>query len=480
MRRLALASIAFVLLASCSSSSTPTTDEAAVTQVVDDRVIATLQLGDVRGELGDLAHRYDVAGVDLPAAQADVIVTPAELAEIGLPVVRTASLPAAGSLAASDYQTPSELETLLRGYAEQYPTLAAVESIGKSGEGRDIWAVRITKDVATHDPRRPVVLFNGAHHAREVMSVQVPLDTIQTLLGGYGTDPQITRWVDTNEIWVLPMFNVDGANRVFTSDTMWRKNTKGCPASGTCASGTGVDMNRNYPYGWGSCNGSSSSPRAQDYRGPAAGSETENVAMMSFVARIKPVFDISYHSYSELVLYPYGCKGQHVPSQELVAQIGAEMAARLPLDSSPTRTYEAGTPWELLYSADGGDMDWMFHDHNVLAYAIEVNGSRAGFHPSYATYRDRTVQKLRGAWQLLLERLDGSGIRGLVTGAADATVTVTGPGTDERRPVNADGSFHVVTLPGTYHLTVAAPGHAPVEQDVTVAAARVDLDVTLP
>ena len=485
MRRTSISILGLLLVASCSSSLEPTGNgTAAATSATTGRVIATLQLTDFRTQLGELAHRYDVAGVDLESSQVDLVLDRAELPALGLTVVRTLDAAATESaLTASDYPTPDGVAALLHEYATRYPTLAAVRSVGTSGEGRDIWAIRITKDVGTHDPKRPVILFNGAHHAREVMSVQVPLDTIDTLLTGYGTDPKITHWVDSNEIWVLPMFNVDGSNRVFTTDQLWRKNTDGCPASGTCASGTGVDINRNYPYGWASCDGSSTSTSADDYHGPSAGSEAETKTMMGFVTQIRPVFDISYHSYSELVLYPYGCDGQHVPSAALVADIGGKMAAKLPLDATPTRSYQAGSPWELLYSADGGDMDWMFHERSVLAYAIEVNGSRAGFHPAYSTWRDKTVTKLRGAWELLLDRLDGSGVRGFVHDAGgaitDASVTVTSSSTNEARPANADGTFHVVTLPGTYHVTVAASGHTTFTQDVTVADTRVDLDITL-
>lgn len=345
-----------------------------------------------------------------------------------------------------------------------------------------MWALAIGNP-ATPEPK-PHVLFNAAHHAREVMTVEVVLDTAETLLSGYGTDPRITHWVDANEIWLVPMVNPDGSHRVAGGQTMRRKNTNGCPASGSCASNTGVDINRNYAYGWGSCNGSSSRPSAEDYRGPSAGSEAETRAMMGLVDRVRPVFDLSYHSYSEMVLYPYGCSGQYSATRAVFDTIGREMASRLPADDSPSRTYRPGTPWELLYSADGGDMDWMHHDFNVVAFAIELNGTRQGFRPNYAQWRTKTVTKARAAWQLLLDRLDAGGVRGVVrtpsgVTVADARVEITGGGVTQTRPVNPDGSFHVVLLPGTYRVTVAAPGHAALTNEITVGATRVDLDATI-
>lgn len=128
----------------------------------------------------------------------------------------------------------------------------------------------------------------------------------------------------------MPMLNVDGSNQVFTHDTMWRKNAKGCPASGTCASHTGVDINRNYPYGWASCNGSSSSTRADDYHGPSAASEPETNAMMKLVADIRPVFDISYHAYSEVAALPVRLPG---PARTVAGgrlDFAQKMASKLP------------------------------------------------------------------------------------------------------------------------------------------------------
>lgn len=488
-----------MVVASGCSSADPVDAPANTADLTGDaRIIATLKLADYGRDIQVLRERdYDVAGVNLAENEVDLVIdakTARQLANEGFQVVRSTAVPSSPSsnrdfIEGASYKAPADVEALIHDYAARFPELATVESIGKSGQNRDIWAIRITKDAQSpHDPKKPVILFNGAHHARELMSVEVPIDTIDTLLTGYGNDPKITHWVDSNEIWVMPQFNVDGSNQVFTHDPMWRKNASGCPATGTCASHSGVDINRNYPYGWNSCHGSSSSRSADDYHGPSAASEPETNAMMGFVGKIRPVFDISYHSYSEVVLYPYGCQGQHTPSQAIMSDFAQKMAAKLPTDDSPTRNYRPGTPWELLYSADGGDMDWMYHEYNVMAFAIEINGTRQGFQPSFGTWRQKTVTKMRGAWELMLDRVDGSGVRGLVPAelAAGAQVEVAPTGASVSsstpavtRPVNPDGSFHIVTLPGTYKVTVSAPGHTAFVQNVTVADTRVDLAVAL-
>jgi hypothetical protein len=483
-----------LLVAACSSGSDNAKSAANGTSALGTagttgRRIVKYHLRDYAAGMQLLRSRgYDIAGVDLRHSRVDVLLegaSPSDFPAHGLTVVREIDAPVMPAAPPTgpgpDYQTPASLEAKLRTLVAAHPTIASMNSIGKSLEGRDIWAVKITSDVATHSANKPVILFNGMHHAREVMSTEVPLDTVEYLLTHYGTDAKTTHWVDSDEIWVVPMFNVDGNNRVWNDDAMWRKNARGCNGAATCDPGTGVDINRNYPYLWAGCDGSSTDPTAEDYHGPSAASEPETRLLMQFVANNRPVFDISYHSYSELVLYPAGCDGQHTPMQDVLSSIGSAMANLLPSDVG-SGNYTAGTPWETIYAVDGDDMDWMYNQYKVDTFAIEINGDDAGFQPSYAQYRDKTTTKLRAAWQLLLDRLDQSGIRGVVSGAnaANATVTISG-GADatETRGVNPDGSFHVVLLPGQYKVTVSSPNAASLTQSVTVGSTRVDLNLTL-
>lgn len=448
------------------------------------RTVVTVRLTDWSNQMQAITEReLDVAGVDLNASEVDVVVDATETAWLesaGFTIVREQAIPE-GAAPEAGYKTPEAVKGLLQGYAERYPSLASMVSIGQSSQGRDIWALRIA--TGAHDPNKPTVLFNGMHHARELMTAEVPLDTIETLLTGYGNDARVTHWVDGTEIWIIPMLNVDGNAQVWAGNAMWRKNARGCPETGACTSGRGIDINRNYPYGWGSCRGSSSNPSADDYHGPSAGSEPETQAMMRFVEGVRPVFDISYHSYSELVLYPYGCSGHYAEDRALFEQLGGRMAASLPSDQGAS-TYRHGTPWQLLYSADGGDMDWMYAQFAVTAFAIEVNGSRQGFRPSYTDWRTKTVTKLRSAWQLLLDRLDESGVRGFVHDSAggavvDARIDLVSSTTTWSRRINPDGSFHFVVPAGDYRIEITRDGGASRRVETSVADRRVDLDLEL-
>jgi carboxypeptidase T len=443
--------------------------------------IVTIKLHHYQAGLRRLiSEGYDIAGVSIQDGTADVVVGDTSFEElksmaIGSVVTRKMIDPEAGP--DQGYTTYDELVVSLNRFKTSHPQILSVESIGKSHEGRDIFAVKISKNVAIHE-NKPAIFFNAMHHAREVMTTEVALDIIDQLTSGYDNNNRVKEWVDSNEIWIVPMVNPDGNNKVWTVNNMWRKNTR---------EGYGVDINRNYPYAWGTCNGSSGSTFSDTYRGPAAGSEPETQAMMNLVARIQPVMSISYHSYSELVIYPFGCDGQHTPERETIESVGRALAGRLPKDGN-SGTYDPGTSWELLYAVDGGDIDWYYNAHNVLPYVIEVNAASQGFQPPF-NWRQRTVEKMRAGWGYILDRARQSGIRGAVVSGgkilSEGSVTVT--------PVNAasvlgdavhihkikyDGTFHVVLNPGMYRVAIHAGGRT-FESEVLVGADLHELEVNL-
>lgn len=336
------------------------------------------------------------------------------------------------------YFNPDKIENFLEEIHSKYPQITEIKSIGKTLEGRDILAIKIS-DNAQVDESEPSVLVNAMHHAREVMTPEIATDMIQYLTTNYGTDDKVTNWVNNSEIWVIPMFNLDGNNKMWLEDSYWRKNTR---------NGYGVDLNRNYPTGWNSCNGSSGSRMAQTYRGTAPASESETQAMMNFVSEINPVFNISYHSYSEIVIYPFGCRPNRTPTEEVVEVIGAEIGEKL--------NYKPGTAWELLYNADGGDIDWMYTEHQVIPYVIEVNSTYDGFHPNYDLMRDKTVLRNRAGWMHILDRLHGPSFSGKVENNDFNQIIVSKSGNSKITQIyriKSDGTFHIILNPGTYNFT---------------------------
>lgn len=383
-------------------------------------------------------NQFDVTGVDYKNNEIEALVTEEEFAKISSQksAVIKFSFPQNLSAAPDDeYKNPEEITDFVNDIHARYPDITSVKVIGKSLEGREILAIKISDNPAEHE-QEPAILVNAMHHAREVMTPEISTDMVEYLVSNYGVKSEVTNWVNNTEIWVVPMFNVDGNNKMWTENSMWRKNTRG---------GYGVDINRNYPTGWNSCNGSSSYQSAQDYRGTSPASEPETQAMMNLVGSIKPVFNISYHSYSEIVIYPFGCRPRKTPTTEAVEQIGAEIGQKL--------NYKPGTAWELLYNADGGDIDWMYTEHQVIPFVIEVNSTSQGFHPDYSQWRDKTVNRNRAGWMHLFARLNGPGLHGVVEAKDYSSIKIYKPGSTQllqTYKINPDGSFYLILKAGTY------------------------------
>ena len=195
------------------------------------------------------------------------------------PFVRSA---AAADFPAADskYHNYAEMLATLNKAVADYPAIVQKFSIGKSYQGRELWAAKISDNVAT-DEDEPEVLFDSLHHAREHLSVEQSLAILRWLTTGYGTDARVTRLVDRREIFIVFMVNPDGGEYDLTGRPYraWRKNRQ--PNAGTTAIGT--DLNRNYDYHWGCCGGSSGSKSALTYRGPKAFSAPETRAMRDFI-----------------------------------------------------------------------------------------------------------------------------------------------------------------------------------------------------
>ncbi len=391
------------------------------------------------------SYDLDITGVDIKESIADLFITKEQynqLQEMNFNIIQDKSNKATSALD-EQYKSPSEIETILKEWERTHSEIAKVFVIGTSSEGRNIYALKISDNVSTREVSESAILFNSMHHAREVMSPEVSLDIIETLITNYESDLKIKSYVDSNEIWVVPMLNVDGNSKVWNGSKMWRKNTN---------YGHGVDINRNYPHLWGSCGGSSGMKWSSTYRGPSAGSEPEVQALMNLVKDIRPVFDISYHAYSEIVIYPMGCKGSRTQTKEVVEKIGQEIGQSV--------DYRAGTAWELLYSVDGSDIDWMYNAYQVIPFVLEVNSRSEGFQPNYDKWRDKTVKRNRAAWMKLLDKMSATGVKGRLDETYPSPenyqieVRDSSGEVFQNYKVNPDGTYHIVLNEGKYSLSL--------------------------
>jgi len=174
-----------------------------------------------------------------------------------------------------------------------------VDSIGLSFEKRKQPAVHITSPVGTNKPR---IYFQCQIHAREWISGAVCNYVANTFVSLYGVNTTITHLLDNLELVLIPFVNPDGYAFSWNGDRLWRKNMNTNPGK-PCK---GVDLNRNYPSNWGK-GGSSSDSCAETYMGLSAGSEVEVQNAISYFRSVAPILGaIDWHSYSELILRPWG------------------------------------------------------------------------------------------------------------------------------------------------------------------------------
>ncbi len=275
------------------------------------------------------------------------------------------------------YRTLAEIELVMDSIANANPTIVKPKwSIGNTIEGRPIYVMKIS-DNPNVDESEPEVYYYAAIHAREVITPEVLIYLMRHLTNSYGVNPAVTELVNSREIFVSCVTNPDGYyyNEFTDPDGggMWRKNRRANPG-GTF----GVDLNRNFGYQWGYDNsGSSPDPEDLTYRGSGPFSEPETQALRDFcIARNFKVI-LTYHSYSDLLLWPWGYFTGYTPDQDIFEQIGDTIRAMA--------GYQIGTPWELLYPVNGSTDDWGYGEQTLKdkAYSmtIEVGSSSDNFWP---------------------------------------------------------------------------------------------------
>ncbi|WP_341997973.1 immune inhibitor A [Microbacterium sp. LWH7-1.2] len=197
----------------------------------------------------------------------------------------------------------------LMAVAAAHPDFAQFRVIGKTTQGKDIGAVRLTGGVADQqDGSRPATVYLGAQHAREWITPEMVRRLLDHVATSYDTDRRITKLVDTTELWFVPVANPDGYDFTFQDGRrLWRKNLRDNNGDGAITTADGVDLNRNFPTRWGYDNeGSSPAPSSDTYRGPAPASEPETQALDGLFAALTPEFLVNYHSAAELLLHGIG------------------------------------------------------------------------------------------------------------------------------------------------------------------------------
>jgi carboxypeptidase T len=236
--------------------------------------------------------------------------------------------------------------------------LARVEPLGVSTEGRRIRALRISNA----PPDAPAIVLNGGQHAREWISVMVTACIADRLITDAQVDPKVQGLLERNTVWVAPVINPDGYVYSWESDRYWRKNRQGKH---------GVDLNRNWSVGFGG-RGSSSNKRSQIYRGPHAFSEPETRALRDLILREPVAAHIDFHSFGQLILYPWSHTKKPAPDLDRLASLGRAMATAIA--GTHGKVYRPIAAQDL-YTAGGTALDWSYGERSAMGYTIELRPS---------------------------------------------------------------------------------------------------------
>lgn len=371
------------------------------------------------------------------------------------------------------YQTMDDLAAVHGDLVEVHSIGPSWQKTQNSATGYEMRALRVTNlATAATDPDRPKMVVFGSIHAREYTPAELLTRMAEWLVSAYGNDPEATWLVDHVDFRFVLQANPDGRKKAETG-LSWRKNAD--TANGNCArnaNSSGIDLNRNFPFHWHTTgeSGSSSDTCDEDYRGPTAASEPETRNLVAYVAGSPGTdgvysggllpdrrpdnvsiaspddyaglfFDI--HSYSQLVLWPWGDTTNAAPNRTPLQTFGRRLA-----------WFNGYTPEQSdsLYPTDGATDDNFYGTLGVPAYTIELG---VQFFESCSTFTSTTYPKNFAALRYAARaaaapyRLPGGpdayGITAtaVASGAGGMYTTVSATIDDQRYKANTQTSFPI-------------------------------------
>jgi carboxypeptidase T len=268
----------------------------------------------------------------------------------------------------------AEMIQALQKLASENPDIARLTSFGKSLEGRDMMILTLTS--ASDELSKAGILIMGGHHAREHLSVEMPIKLAEKMIAEYRAgNERVRNYIDNRAIYIMPSVNPDGSEYDIATGNyrMWRKNRRR-NSNGSF----GVDLNRNYDFQWGTV-GISHSPNSDVYCGTAPFSEPETQAIKGFVDSHTNITTIlSLHTFSKLILYPWGYTYDSITDNKDL-EVHETMARKM-------AQWNGYTPQQGsdLYLVSGDTGDWAYGVKKLVTFTFELDpGSmfEGGFYP---------------------------------------------------------------------------------------------------
>jgi len=316
-----------------------------------------------------------------------------------------------------EFHTYDQMRNDFYAYAAAHPDIAQVVALGYSIENRELFAMKISDNVAVEEDE-PEVVFWGNIHGNEYTGGELPYLYALYLCNEYGSNPAVTQRVNNNEIWCIPMINPDG--RVHGQ----RNNMNG------------VDLNRDFGYQWDGWGGSWY---------PFSQIETRTVREFCLASNI--TLSTTFHCSGDVVFYQWGYSPKVAPDYGVIFRVGQRYAN--------AATYAFENSWAD-YETHGELLDFVYGSQGGLCYTVEVSSSSSMVNQTFARNQ---------AGMNIFCDLAGEGLHGSVMDAGTgqplyAAVWISGSAIPSYTDPEL-GDLHRLVLPGAYNLKVWANGYVP-------------------
>nr|XP_020818855.1 carboxypeptidase D [Phascolarctos cinereus] len=351
-----------------------------------------------------------------------------------------------------------DMEIFLRRFANEYPNITRLYSLGKSVESRELYVMEISDNPGVHEPGEPEFKYIGNMHGNEVVGRELLLNLIEFLCKNFGTDPEVTELVRNTRIHLMPSMNPDGYEKSLEGDStgvVGRNNSNN------------FDLNRNFP------------DQFFQVTDPV---QPETTAVMSWLKTYPFVLSANLHGGSLVVNYPYDDDEEGVTSYSRSPDDAVFQHLALSYSKENSEMYQGnsckdmypdehfshgitnGANW---YSVPGGMQDWNYLNTNCFEVTIELSCIKYPYEKDLPRYWEQNRRSLiqfmkqvhRGIRGFVLDATDGRGI-------LNATISVA----DINHPVTSykSGDYWRLLVPGTYKITASARGYNPITKNVTV------------
>ena len=291
------------------------------------------------------------------------------------------------------YHTYDEILQEMADSVAAHSDIAKLDTIGFSEDNPwsdpvPIVVMKISDNVDTNENNRePGLLFVGQCHAEEITGVEETVELFKEIFANRNLSPY-RQWIENLEIWIAPTINPAGHNVVVRDglDVTYRKNARDCNGDGVFSyippegnDEDGVDLNRNYDFGWVHGNkflSSNAFERYDYYRGESPMSESELQALKAFCDEQCIVYSINWHSsrtgnFSKKVFFPWefnGLTDRRCPDYDISSYVGETVAHKIPDISGDQPSYQpSGSQGRI-----GKSTQWFYAEYGTIQLTIET------------------------------------------------------------------------------------------------------------